>query len=55
MPRAKVNTTGIFLKISRILLDRMDAVAKEKGMSRSEFTRHLIQNAIEKEEDKQQK
>ena len=55
MAREKVQTTGIFLKISRVLLDRMDVVAKAKGLSRSEFTRHLIQNAVEKEEDRQQK
>lgn len=55
MPRTKVQTTGIFLKISQILLEKMDVVAKSKGLSRSEFTRLLIQNAVEKEEDKQKK
>ena len=55
MPRTKVNDTGIYTKISAILLARMDAVAKAKGMGRSEYNRFLIQTAIEKEGDRQQK
>ena len=55
MPRVKVNDTGIYTKISATLLARMDAVAKVKGMGRSEYNRFLIQNAVEKEEDRQKK
>ena len=52
MPKCQIETTGLYIRISDILIKKLDSVAVERGFNRSEFIRHLIQNAIEKEERK---
>ena len=52
MPKSKIDTIGIYIRMSEVLAGKMDAVAMERGFSRSEYIRHLIQNAVEKEESK---
>jgi metal-responsive CopG/Arc/MetJ family transcriptional regulator len=52
MPKCKIETTGLYIRISETLITKLDAVAMERGFNRSEYIRHLIQNAVEKEESK---
>lgn len=52
MSKCQIETTGLYIRISDTLIKKLDSVAVERGFNRSEFIRHLIQNAIEKEENK---
>ena len=52
MIRPKVQTVSINIRMSEHLASGLDMVADKKGLSRTEFLRFLIQNAIEKEESK---
>ena len=52
MPKTKTQTESINIRMSEQLASGLDMVADKKGLSRTEFIRFLIQNAVEKEESK---
>lgn len=52
MPKSKIDTVGISLRMPAVLVSKIDSVAMERGFTRAEYIRHVVQNAIEKLESK---
>jgi hypothetical protein len=47
IPDAKPRTVRVNITVPEMTLKQIDAAAKKRGMSRSSFLVHLVQNAID--------
>lgn len=52
MTKMKVHVNAVNIRLSTPLHQGLSRIATSKGMTNSEFMRFLLQNAIEKDENK---